>query len=448
MADAATRPAGILWDVQEEHLSETAFCLNVRERALLAWNRDLEALTQDLDERMVAHADALLVGGKPVMDELVRPVVEDPEQVDGPLVTAAALTMTMGDRALFESVLAAFATAAGKRSLAIGRALELTERLDANLRLAAYFDAAKPEAKLPWIRVLAARGHDFGRALHGMLSDKDPAMRAAGATAAINSDRAALLRGIEVLLDDPEPAVADAALHTGLVWGSPLAWSKLKKRALESKDPIQRTHAVALVCALGEPNIAAGIATWLPDAERRPMALWGLGFCGRIEAADACLAWLGDKATCQLAGEAFAAITGLPLEDDRYWLRPEPEPPSELPPLEQDDLDADLTDDPAADLPIPNPEAIAKWWAEIRPRLDGRSRQMLGRAMTGESLIVGLRELTLRRREVTATELAVRSRGAARLDTRAFGRVQRARIDALVPIAMRVEVNRGFERIA
>jgi uncharacterized protein (TIGR02270 family) len=448
MADVAPRAAGILWDVQEEHLSETAFCLNVRERALQTWNRNLEGLTVDLDERMVAHADALLVGGKPVMDTLVRPMVEDPAQVDGPLVTAAALTMTMGDRACFEAVLAAFAVAEGKRSVAIGRALELTERPDATLRLVAYFDAAKPEARLPWIGVLGARGHDLGRALHGLLGDRDPLLRAAGAKAAINSDRAALLRGIEVLLDDPEPAVGDAALLTGLVWGSPLAWSRVKKRAIEAKDPIQRAQAVALVCALGEPNVAAGIATWLPDPERRPIALWGLGFSARIEAADACLAWLADEDTRQLAGEAFAAITGLPIEDDRFWLRPEPEPPSEVLPLEQDDLDADLTDDPAADLPIPNPEAITKWWTETRPRLDGRSRQLLGRAMTGESLIVGLRELSLRRREIVALELAVRSRGAARLDTRAFGRVQRARLDALVPIAARVEVNRGFERIA
>jgi uncharacterized protein (TIGR02270 family) len=133
---------------------------------------------------------------------------------------------------------------------------------------------------------------------------------------------------------------------------------------------------------------------------------------------DLCLPFLGDADVGPLAGEVVTAITGLELKDG--FCQPPAEPEEEL---TADEEDRDVA--PVAGLPVPNPEAVQRWWAENRHRLEPQRRYLNGRVLSPESLVDALAHGPMRRRHMLALEASVQSGGRFRLETRAWLRAQR-----------------------
>ena len=110
----------------------------------------------------------------------------------------------------------------------------------------------------------------------------------------------------------------------------------------------------------------------------------------------------------------------MPAEDE--------ETKQSLPPLEEDDLDADLAPSEDDALPRPNGPALAAWWQTNGDRFDAGFRYLAGGPLTFDTFRLALETFPLRRRHVLSALLAVRTAGAVRIDTRGFTRTQRAQL--------------------
>jgi hypothetical protein len=153
-------------------------------------------------------------------------------------------------------------------------------------------------------------------------------------------------------------------------------------------------------------------------------ALWALGFSGRVQAADACLALMRkkDSLVARLAGEAFCSITGLEMKE-RY-VSMEPPEVEEPVPLEEEDLDAELLPASEDALPLPEPDAVQQWWSRARGSFELKGRYLRGRAFSWNSLLQELEHGPMRRRPAHALEFAIRSQGEHRVSLRALAKHQ------------------------
>lgn len=99
--------AGIM-GIFEEHLSEADFLQSRWEQALRSPRYDLEE-TAALEERLLAHLDALVLGREPVAEALLKPALEGENL--GEIFCAAFASIAESPPAALESVLALASTA-------------------------------------------------------------------------------------------------------------------------------------------------------------------------------------------------------------------------------------------------------------------------------------------------------------------------------------------------
>lgn len=112
-------------DVLEEHLDEASFLWSQWERALVSSLHELSD-TAELEERLLAHVDGLVIGGEPAVSELLLPGLEtdEPERVSA---SALALLSAPGKREL-EEALGVLDSGDEVQRAGLARALELSER--------------------------------------------------------------------------------------------------------------------------------------------------------------------------------------------------------------------------------------------------------------------------------------------------------------------------------
>ena len=165
--------------------------------------------------------------------------------------------------------------------------------------------------------------------------------------------------------------------------------------------------------------------------------LWAAGFSGRPSAIELALGLLDHPQLGALAGELICSIAGLSARDETLWLeRPSPNEDASLPPLELEDLDADLSLRPEDLLPQPNPEAFAAWWASEGRRSCAVPRLLGGQPWTAAGLLHQLRRASLRRRHAWSLEIAIRSGGQLDVDTRGWAHAQLEQLRAATPEAL------------
>jgi uncharacterized protein (TIGR02270 family) len=205
---------------------------------------------------------------------------------------------------------------------------------------------------------------------------------------------------------------------------------------LDAYDP----ELLLLIAILGQPEEHRLLYSLLGNAEGVERLLWTVGFCGTVESGNVCLPYLQseDERVVKAAAEAMAWIGGFDLNEDEFQLSPlepgeteEDEEDETLPPLEEDDLDADLTLDGVDDLPEPNCEAIAQWWEENRGLLSQDQRYLCGQPFSAEAMIHALETGSLWRRHGVALELSIRTDGEQHVSTDAFSSRQRRQIVTL-----------------
>ena len=404
----AERP--VLWDVVEEHLDEAGFLWERWERALLSPSLRARQVADGDEARLLAHVDGLVVAGPRAIDRLLEPALRQGEP--GAAAAAAhALLELPGGLARWRAV---HAGGAGARRHSMARALALSRR-PSEPELTALLSDGHPWAVVAGLEALALRRIDAGPSLSGLLASRDPALAAAALHAAPWSNQPVRAL-IERALERPEAAVREAALEAGLRLGFGTALTACR-RLVEGQEPVA-DRALALLALGGDADDEPLLLRAAAVSSLRAPALVALGYAGRVGAVEVLLgAMEQEPREARLAGEAFTAITGIPIAGE---LVAEAEPASEPSSLEADDLDASLAPTPEAELPVPEPHAVARAWSARTKAFDSARRYLLGSPFTAEGLLRAFAESPMRRRALLALELAVRSGGGYAVEPRDF----------------------------
>lgn len=438
----------------EVHLEEASFLWAQWEQALWAPDSVLAEVEQGEERRLLAHVDALVLGGRPVAERLLFPALEG-EEVAGIAVAALAL-LSAEDVDWRDKVLEWFVEGAEEVGDGILRAVELSPREDLAPELLRLLPDTNPDDRIRMLAAIRFRQVDVTPGLRGLKLGEDSALRAAVVRAARFASRPLSDEVIRLGLADEEASVREAALEAGLVLGRREAWSRCRQ-LVEAGGEVPRVALLALALG-GEARDLELLVAAMKDPALHSEALWALGFSGRLAAADAAFQYLqiaGDR----LAAESFAAITGLPLappflEEEEEEKTPEEEAFDEE--FEEEEAEAaEAAEAPSAAELLPGPEVlpgkvlteqVARWWAAERKRFEPGGRYLRGQPLSVELIRAAMEAEPMRRRPVLAWELAIRSKGSCQVESRAWTSVQRGQLRAAAGLRSEVLL-RPFDRL-
>ncbi|HEY8506022.1 MAG TPA: TIGR02270 family protein [Gemmataceae bacterium] len=397
-----------------EHAQNAGFLWLLRDRATSEPHYSLADLTR-LDRRVEAQLDALRLdpglgwrAARKVLAERERP---------WKIFPVAFLAFRDGDA---ERV--GRAVRLGTRSPAAARALAaalgwLPQSL-AEPHIRALL--ATGPAALRRVGIAAAAAHRFnpGAALEKSVNDPDPLLRARALRAVGELGFPVWLPALRRHLDDPDPDCRFAA-----------AWSAARlspdPRAVGILQDVAFSHlphwleaAQVAVRRLDLPaaNRWLGVLEHAPNGRR--LSVQGAGILGDPAAVPRLLAAMQLPPLARAAGEALTFITGLDLDAEHLTAAP---PKGFRAGPTDDPKDENVTMDEDEDLPWPDPEKVAAWWAANKSRFTEGVRYLCGQPLTDENLQRVLREGLQRQRAAAALELALRQPDRPLFEVRAPG---------------------------
>lgn len=406
-----TNGAAVLRGVVEEHLDEAEFLLGQWLAAARSARFSLVELQKTVERRLIAHLDALVVGGQEVAETLLWPAFDKDTGAPALRVAAAALALLLDpERGALDKLIELFRTAEGDPVRGgLQCAFEVCDRTDIDepLRLALYATDV-PVAQSALLRVLAARRVDPGPILASLLQRMDEGvLGAALSAAAAVADPRPHQHLVEPYLSHAVPAVRAAALRTALIWNLAAGW-----RACIAEARAGSPDAMLMLAMLGGPGERLVLTAALGSTKQRCSALFALGFTGRGDAVEACLTLIDDpdERVARLATEAVAAITDLPFREKPFALPPVNDDGGggALPPLEED-LKVDLAPDAVDDIPLVDAEKVRAWWSDRRRSYESERRYIRGKVLSAASVQEAIAVGPLRRSGPLACEIAVRS---------------------------------------
>jgi uncharacterized protein (TIGR02270 family) len=425
-SEAAREPHPFTGDIVAEHLDEAGFCRTCWDAALHAPNYTAAEVQEGPEERLRAHLDALVLGGRPVAERVLVPALD---HEDAPTAFAAAWSLLASEEGDFDdAVVGAFAAAEGPRGRELARALALAPSHAPSDRLVQALPGLPPAARAEAARTLTRWFEGSGDIRRWLASD-DPAL-IAGTLRGLSGDLTSWAELLERHLRATDPAVVSAAIRPGLCVGLVDAWDACVVSATGG-DP--GADDLIALSTLGGAAEHAAVERALQSPGSRRSALFALGFSGRRRAAELCLEIIDmedrDLAAARVAGEAFSAITGLVIEG--AYARREPDDDDAGDDLGARDADSPRASVAEAALPLTDGPAIRAWWASAASRFQPGQRYLGGAPISAAGLVAALTGGPMRRRPGLALELAVRSRGAFTVDTTDWISRQRAALAAL-----------------
>ena len=392
--------------VVDEHVEEAAFLFALRQRATSAPHHDLRTLAL-LDARLQAHVDGILAAGAAGFARCAEAMAPDRH---GELASAAVVAFAGGASERIEAVL---------------------DRARADLVAAGSVVAAL--AFLPWARVeqhmqALLDSADASRILIGIRAaavHRQPSVAGQWSAARAGPGLAALLRAQgELRAGETRPAVErhmsseEPNARFWATWAATLLGSEHAPSAL---IPIAETPGPWAERALELAAVALPFAEarrWLDALVRRPdatrIALQLAGRLGDPSVIPWLLSHLPDPTLGKLAGESFTLITGVDLVAAKL----DRAEPGETGPNDDPD-DEDVALDPDDELPLPDPDAIQRFWERARDHFQLGTRYLCGKELSEPSLQALLRAGTQRQRRLAALALALRSRTGPLFETRA-----------------------------
>ena len=419
-------------ELLEDHLGEASFLWTLWEGALVSPAYTLMELASGPEERLLAHLDAMTLGGSHTRQNLLLPGLTSDE---ADVVTASALTLLLSREEEAEAaVLEALEQAELAAAPSPRRALELGATPRVLKSLSRLVTSSEADVLAASLEVLTFWGEEPGPVLGALLLHPasrvvSAALKSARVTRAPVSEHAVL-----GALQSPSAEVRTEAMWTALTLGLSPAWHLCRKLA-QGPSP---DGAALLLLGLG--GNGADMEQLLEAAESsssRAAALWALGFSGRAEAAEHCLKWLEDAAVGGLAAEAFCAISGLRISG-----------PYERPPPTSSSEDEEiLAPRPEDALPLAASDRVHAWWNEHQRHFERGRRYLQGRPLSGAWLVEALEFLPMRRRHVLVRELGLRSRGRLMLQSQSFSARQRAGVMAGRQVLERTSMSQPFQHL-
>jgi uncharacterized protein (TIGR02270 family) len=424
---ATISPDLILWDVVQEHLEEAEFLLGQWEDALRSPKYSLIDLGATLEKRLEAHLDGLLLGGPEVAVRVLCPNLENADEPGKATVSALALLFDRQDETVIR-LLDLLEHAEGPLEGALAKAMVLANvpHLDRLLLDRLRSSRLGPQDAV-LLEILTERRVEIGDVLYTCLRSDNPRILSAALHAIGSLGRRDMRTFAERYLSSDVPALRASALCAGVALGSRAAWFLCLELAGSASD----CEPSLLVAMLGRPVDHQILYKQLDDPVQLERTLWNIGFCGTVQAGDVCAAHLEgkDPRVAKVAAESMAWIGGFDFNAPQFQgSAEEPGQDETLPPIEQDDLDRELTLDGVDDLPVPNPAAITRWWEENRRQLTD-NRHILGRPYSPAAIVHAADNGPLWRCGGLARELSIRS--GLPLSTAAFSSRRRREIAAL-----------------
>jgi len=397
------------------HAEEAAFLWTQRDQAVRAPHYSLQDLA-DLDERVEANLDGLRIAGEAGW-EIAKEGLGQEEA--GEVFTAAVLAFESGDPQRIEEVLAV-----GAQSLELARGV-----ISALGWLT--FEQAEPhilslgESDEPIRRRIAIAAAAIHRQAVGQVMD-DPVVRPRGLRAVGELGKVALLPHCQ--------ASFDAEDEQCRFWG---AWSAALLGDVKVVRVLREIAEGGGLLAERAGDLAARRMA-LPDALQWQQQLAANPDHHRLAAKvagtigdPALIPWLMELMEipdlARVAGEAFSMITGVDIayEDlEGKWPEGFEAGPTEGP------EDEEVVMDPDEDLPWPEPELIANWWADNGGKFAVGTRHLLGKPISLDNLRRVLREGRQRQRAAAALELVLGEPAQPLFEVRAPGRRQLKRLEA------------------
>ncbi|WP_146659909.1 hypothetical protein [Enhygromyxa salina] len=420
----------ILWEIESTHLDEAQFAFEMWEDALDSPDFTLGDLAAGPEQRLLAHVDALAIGGPAVAQQLLVPATRDP---NGSTERVAVAVLSCQD--LAPTLEALGIAEAQDQVLGLVRGLELRDNDDLDAALVRVLRSDPGRARAGLLKLLARRRvavQPWGE-LGNLGNSEDEQTALAVARLARFSPDPRALSIIGALAQHEDASVRDAALQTALLRGVTGAWESSVYWAFTDHESAARRQALVRVACLGDDAARARVVALVEDPTHRADALWAAGFTGSLAAVHQCMPLLEDDEWGPLAAEVVCAIAGLPTDDEQFWRDPAPtdDPEIGLPPLQAENLDMDLTLSPEALLPVPDPQAIADWWRGRETQFDPSLRYLGGRVLDAAVLEQALHHAPLRRRHALAFELEARSNSTLHVATRALACVQHQQLARL-----------------
>lgn len=413
-------PELILWDVVEEHLEEAAFLAGQLERAFHSPLYLLKDLARP-EERLLAHIDALVVGGPPVTERMLVQALSSDEPLR---VQAAAMTLLeQQDSRALDIVMDALAHAEDEQARsAICRAMQLVKCDSALDALQACCNqTAHAELRAAAVHTLGFWSRDLGPQLPSLLSDPDSRVRAAALYAAGRTRRVDCSLQVRRALAADTPEVAAAALEAAVRLG------------MRDLPEIVRSHvragqhsaapATALWGLLGSQQDHAELLELTQDPRWRRAAVFALGFSGSLPIVEHLVELARNEEVCALATEAVCGILGVDLESEKL-LRVAANADDES---QDADLDANLSLAVESELPRADPDILEAWWRGRRSSYDARCRYLQGTKFQQADtplLLAAIDRAPMRRRHSFELALASVSDGRLQLQTYALSRWQ------------------------
>src|SRR5688572_12210468 len=296
----------------ERHYEELAFLWGQRGAALGSQAYTLREFLE-LEERIEAHAQGLLIGG-----EAVAPLVtEGLSAEERPVAFAAAYALLkQGAAEPLRAVVEAVLSAKGPQLDGLCDALVVAgpARVIGELRASASTAPPPVQAGIEWVTTWRNPSDRESARLDALLKHENPAVRATAWQAASFKISARPPALYDAGLRDADAAVRGHAMLAA-AWGryAPLL---THCRSLAARTAIEHLDAIALLAILGKPEDFRLISAVAKNPAMGPTRLALLGTFGHPEGIDQLLRDMRnpDPATAAAAGAAFTKITGHPFE--------------------------------------------------------------------------------------------------------------------------------------
>jgi uncharacterized protein (TIGR02270 family) len=396
----------------EQAVDDAAYLWLLRDQAVLSPNYNKLELAE-LDERLEGYLDAITIAG----NNGWRACEDNLRWKDaGEIFVGATTAFNQNNQDAASIVIDA-----GCQSVELSRGIVSAIAWCGNDRtqqlLTSLLQSQDSIRKRIGIGAIGVLRKDVGQSLNDFLTDESPLVRARALKAAGELGRTDLLGTCIQQLENNDEACR--------FWS---AWSTALLGNSEASLPILKTMAESggkyseQACDLAGRSMSVELAqTWLQElgnnqSNLRPAVV----FAGAV-GMPVLVSWLINMMTipelARKAGESFVNITGADLIDlDLAGDVPEGfEPgPSENPEDEFVEMDAD------EDLPWPNVDKIAQWWAHFKDHYLPHERYLYGQPINAEWLN---QIITLGRqsnRHTAALELVLISPGRPLIEVRAY----------------------------
>ena len=403
--------------VIEQHAEETAFLWLLRDAAVQTPHYSLKDLA-DIDERVEAHIDGLRiaedVGWTICADALAQ---EEP----GEVFAVAVLAFESGQDQCIKMVLEVAATDPElSRGLisALGwlRFDQVKEHIDQLLR------SLTPELRRIGIAASAVHRQDPGSTLVDALNDDNTFLKARAIRAAGELGRIDLLSMLKNQFSDKDKECQFWAGWSAVLLGDRDEALKFLKTFATSESPF-RESALNLTLRVMDNTSAQN---WLKEMSQQPdwlrYTVIGAGVAGDPVRIPWIIEYMEVPELARVAGEAFTMITGVDIAYDDLegeWPEDFEAGPTESPEDEDVEMDSD------EDLPWPDAQLIADWWAKNKAAFRNGTRYLLGQPISPEHLHKVLRTGFQRQRAAAALELAILQPGQPLFEVRAPGSRQK-----------------------